>query len=402
MKKLVKLGAVAFTGLLTVSLITPTAQAGQRITPETYGMHAFTGEPEVESGAMRLNMFPRWNQVEKKKGQYDWSIEGGGFDYIVDQAESWNSGELMYVFGATPKWAGKKVKEPTLEKQGKNSTSAPTKMKYFKDYATQVVKRYKGRISQYQTWNEMTSPQFWQGTPAQMAKMTKILNKVVNKWDPKAQVLSASVQTHQSRYLRTGKSYLRELKKKKWPIDVATAHGYASGLNKRYEQLKEFRGYLREFKAPKRIARWDTETNQSNGFRNMLQRRAYVSRAYLDSARLGFDRTYWYLWTPDCKGFGSLQLCPGAKANQYYDTMFDMTVGSKVKKCTQSGKLVKCSFKNGPDGPFEMVYAYKGRTSYKFSGKKEICPADGGSCRVASKKIKVNLLPQRVATPKDN
>ncbi len=398
MKKLVKLGAVAFTGLLTVSLVTPTAQAGQRITPETYGMHAFTGEPEVESGAMRLNMFPPWNKVETKKGQYDWT----DFDATVDRYESWDSGQLMYVFAGTPKWAGKKVKKPKLEKQGKNSTSAPTKMKYFKDYATQVVKRYKGRISQYQTWNEMTSPQFWQGTPAQMAKMTKILKKVVKKRDPNAQVLSASVQTHKPAYLKKGKSYLRELKNEKWPIDVATAHGYASGLNNRYEQLKEFRGYVRECKAPKRIALWDTETNQSNGFRSKLQERAFISRAYLDSARLGFERTYWYFWTPNCEGFGSLQLCPEAKANQYYDTMYDMTVGSRVKKCSQSGKLVKCSFKNGPDGPFDMVYAYKGKTSYKFSGKKEICPADGGSCSVASKKIKVNLLPQRVAAPKDN
>ena len=79
-----------------------------------------------------------------------------------------------------------------------------------------------------------------------------------------------------------------------------------------------------------------------------------------------------------------------------------MTVGSRVKKCTQSGKLVKCRFKNGPDGPFDMVYAYKGKTTYKFSGKKEICPADGGSCRVERKKIKVNLLPQQVRAPRDN
>ncbi len=198
MKKLVKLGAVAFTGLLTVSLVTPTAQAGQRITPETYGMHAFTGEPEVESGAMRLNMFPPWNKVETKKGQYDWT----DFDATVDRYESWDSGQLMYVFAGTPKWAGKKVKKPKLEKQGKNSTSAPTKMKYFKDYATQVVKRYKGRISQYQKCNEMISPQFRQDTPAEMSKMTKILKKVVKTRDPDAEVLSASVQAHTPAYLK--------------------------------------------------------------------------------------------------------------------------------------------------------------------------------------------------------
>lgn len=395
MKTFAKLGSVVLVGLLTVGLIPPSAQAGEKVTPETYGMHANNGKPDVESGALRLNMFPAWLEVEPKKNQYNWTK----FDEIVNRDESWNKGELMYVFAGTPKWAGKRVKFPKAEVLGKKSTSAPKRMKYFKKYATAVVKRYKGRISQYQTWNEMTTTQFWQGTPGQMARMTKILKDVVKKHDRKAKVLSASVQTHvPKRFERVAKPYLKALKKRKWPIDVATAHGYAIGLNNRYEQLKDFRDYLRNLNAPKRVDLWDTETNHSNGFPNNLQRRAYISRAYLDSMRLGFERTYWYAWTPDCDGFGTVQLCPSATDNQYYDTMVDWTVGSRVQKCSQSGKLVKCTFK-GPDGFFDMVYAYKGKTTYKFSGRKEICPADGGSCRIASNKVKVNLLPQRVRAP---
>ncbi len=403
-----RLGAVALAGVVAMGLAAPVAQAGQKVKPDFFGIHSFAVKPGVqqESGAMRLNCLPLWSQVEQTKGNYDWTA----FDGVVDRAESWQSGQLMYSFCGTPEWAGKPVEMPEREVQGKGATSAPTKMSYFRDYATAVVKRYRGRISQYQTWNEITSPQFYQGTPGQMAKMTKILKEVVKENDPKAKVLSASVQTHIPVYYRDmAQPYFKKLKKKyKWPIDVMTGHFYPAGKggpNQRVKAIEMFNADLKSLKMPKRVKKWDTEANfytdpataktTANG--RVLGKKAamFLSRNYLDTLRTGLKRSYWYMWTVDDQdlSFPGVQLRDDLPATAAWKTLYGWIKGAKYKGCKTEGKLVRCTFKKGGKF-FEIAFTTKGKKSVQTKGK-EVSSVYGKDPK-AGKKTTVKKLPVKI------
>ena len=400
-----KLGAAGVAAAVAISLVAPAAQAGQKVKPDFFGIHSFASEPGVESGAMRLNCFPLWREVEAKQGEYDWAK----FDFIVDQAESWQGGQLMYSFCGTPQWAGTSVKQPEREAQGKGATSAPTKMSYYKDFATAVVKRYKGRISQYQAWNEPTSPQFFQGTPAQMAKMTKILNKVVQKEDPKAKVLSASVQTHVPVWYKDfALPYFKKLKKKKWPVDVMTGHFYPAGKggpNQRVKTINSFKADLKRLKMPKRIKMWDTEANFYTDPRvakttpdgRVVGKKAaiFLSRNYLDTLRTGLKRSYWYMWTVGDQdlAFPGVQLRSDLPATAAWQTLYGWINKAKYKSSKTDGKLVRMSFKKSGK-TFEIAFTTKGKKSLNTKGK-DVESVYGKSPK-SGKNMKVTKLPVRI------
>lgn len=413
-RNLAKMAAVSTGMALLLAPVTATAQAGQKITKESFGLHSFVQGPQVPQGSLRMNMWPSWNQIQPTSGSsFNWAI----FDQVVATAESWGYTDLLYVFGVTPTWASSPVKDPSKEIQGqpvdfpKNYSSAPKNMSDFRNYATAVVKRYKGRIDSYQVWNEITTPQFYQGTAKQMAKMTTILNKAVNQHDPSAKVISGSVQTHDYRlpdYERMAKPYFKELKKANWPVDVVAGHFYPdgkSGPDQRIKQIEMFKADVNRAGRPNRVKLWDTEANfwtrvpgtPSKGRLRGAKAATYVARNYLDTWRTGLDRSYWYMWTQGSQdlGFPGIQMrsdTPWSKVA--YTRMYDWTVGSKFTGCATKGNLVTCTFKKG--GKFQIAFTSKGTATAKVAGTKPVTPVYGGGTVTAKGSTKVGTMPVRI------
>ena len=191
----------------------------------------------------------------------------------------------------------------------------------------------------------------------QSFQMTKILKKVVKKEDPKAKVLSASVQTHiPAYYKKFALPYFQKLKKKKWPVDVMTGHFYPAGRggpNQRVKAIDRFNADLKELKMPKRIKKWDTEANfytdpataKTTPDGRVLGKKAatFLSRNYLDTLRTGLKRSYWYMWTVGDQDltFPGVQLRSDLPATAAWQTLDGWINKAKYKSSKTDGKLVR-------------------------------------------------------------
>jgi len=377
-----------------------------KVKAPNFGQHSSEVKPGTSSGSLRFTS-PTWREVQPtQNGPYVWT----GFDATVNNARSWGySSNMMHAFYGTPFWAGSNVKQPAVEIGGPRSASAPTNMNYWRDYVTAVVKRYKGKIKYYQTWNEATSPQFYQGTPKQMATMTKILYQVVRKYDKKAKVVSASAQTHRkSWYQAFMPKYLKALKKAKWPVNAIAGHFYPNGNggpNQRLKQIDMFNKTLDKYKVPSKVDRMDTEVNYDlrgpgspgapNGRITGNKAATYVARTYLDGWRRGLQNQYWFMWTSSYDFFPGIQMYqnsqPGVKA---YNNLVSWTKGGKFNSCSTKGKLVTCNFKKGKS--FKVMFTQKGKAKVRLSGKTSVCPVSTGQCKKTKGTLKVTTLPVRV------
>lgn len=406
--------AAAAVGVAATTIIAPmgAAQAGQKISKTTFGMHSFQQGPGLSSkakGSLRLNFSPSWRDLNPSKGTYRWDLMDG----VVANAKAWGYSDLLYVFAITPQWAASGKTIPGLGGRQicPQCAEAPASMSDYKTFVTEVVKRYGSQIDAYQAWNEITSPQFWQGTAKQMAKMTQILNSVVNKYDRSATVVSGSVQTHaQAYYDRVAPAYFAAMKSKGWPTDVVAGHFYPlakGGPDQRMKQIAMFQRDVDRYGGGRKD-QWDTEANfwttipnstppNPDGRVRGKKAATWVARNYLDTWRTGLKRSYWYMWTVGDQdlGFPGIQMRSDlAPAREAYDTLAGWTVGSRFNGCTTKGKLVTCTFKKG--GTFQIAFTTKGKATAKFSGSKSVTPVFGGGTVTANGSTKVGTMPVRI------
>ena len=297
--------SLAVTGL--TAAVPAQAVSGGPVDDIAFGMHVpqiSQGESTtVNDGAIRLwDSGVAWGQVEQKKGKYWWN----GMDAAIQNAN--NQGlQIMYVLGSTPKWAASNTKQGTYPNKG--AASMPTSMKDWKNWVTAVVKRYGNSIESYQIWNEANLTTFWQGTPKQMAQLTQEAYKIIRKYDPSAKVVAASTTLRlQSAYKKFFPSYLKELKKLNWPVDVIAVHGYPASTGTpadRVALIQQAQADMKKGKVPASKQLWDTEVNygiagpgSGNPDKNIegATAAAWTAQTYLDNLRLGVQRAYWYYW----------------------------------------------------------------------------------------------------------
>lgn len=349
-------GAVAPAGVTRMAATAAVSGVGPfTITAPDLGIHANHTKPKAPTGALRLNCYPTWREINPAKGVYRWAK----MDALVNRAVAWGYSDIVHSFCGTPKWAAGPVKTPKYEALGYKSTAAPKNMADWEAYITEVVKRYKGRITAYQAWNEGTAKSFFQGTPSQLGTMTSLLNKVVSTHDPNALVLSASVQQVNSAQRSWGLSYLKQLKSRGWPVEVLTFHGYGprnTVANGRQAAITSFRRQLASLRAP-RLPIWDTETTYTGTAIKGEKAGALVVRSYLDGWRMGVKRTYWYIWFDGYNKFGSIQMRSGSAPALALKRFGDRVIGATYLGCTEaSNGLVRCRFtKDGQ--PFTIMWA---------------------------------------------
>ena len=219
-------------------------------------------------------------------------------------------------------------------------------MTLWKNWVTAVTKRYAASIDAYQIWNEANLQTFWMGTPDQMADLTNEAYKIIRKNDPTAQIVSASSTVRlTSAYNKFFPAYLKGLKKRGWPVTAYSVHLYPNSLGTpadRVAYIATVRQSLAAAGAPAKPL-WDTEVNyglagpgSSNPKVNIDgdQAAAWVSQTYLDSARLGIDRTYWYSFTPSPYSLLGIQMIPGSAGSLGYATTYGWMVGGSVTCAT--------------------------------------------------------------------
>jgi hypothetical protein len=356
-RRLLAAGVAVGLGL-TLLPATPASAATARVPAYFFGMH--DGDPvswpNAPIGAVRLwDSGVNWRQIETSPGVFDFSR----LDAEVDAARG-NGASVLLVLGQTPRFhATKPGKRGTY---GLGAASMPT-LTSWKNYVFKVVHRYKGRGVDYQVWNEANVSGYWQGSAAQMAKLTQVASQVVNRNDGSAKVVAPALATRltgQRAWLRSFYAQRVGGKKVAAYVDAVSLNLYPvanASPESSMTLLSASKTMLHQAGVTKPI--WNTEINYGllgGGTARRIARTkqaAYVARTFLLNAAAGVKRVYWYSW--DVQKLANTQLTFGngtslTKAGLAYKVTRLWLLGSRVKSCTHDSRGTYTCTLNYPGG----------------------------------------------------
>ena len=348
------------------------------------GMHVEGAEAgawaSAPFGALRLwDNGTAWSQIELEPGVYKWdNLEG-----VLENAQSKGMTDVLMVLGTTPEWNAKTVGPDDYPQPG--AASAPKDLSAWDAWVSEVVTRYKGRITSYQIWNEANLKNFWGGTPEEMAELTKRAYDIIKKVDPTALVVSASPSTRlTASFDRFFSAYLKALAAKDWPVDVIGIHTYPAAdgdPTARGLQIKAAQDALAAAGAPD-LPLWDTELNYGLAGPGPDRPKqditgasaaGWIVRTYIDDLRYGVERSYWYIWTQKPYPLLGIQAYPGSDGEQGFFALDTWVIGSVFDGCTDTAGAVICNFTR--DGQTSVVaWAETGEATYTApAGAQLVC-----------------------------
>jgi len=286
---------------LSVALAAPASVPARVVSAEFFGMHAISIPPAKIPGVAAVRLWDTdttWRVLNPKPGVFHWRT----LDDRVAAAERSGTSVLL-VLGATPEWAASSVRRTDAPWLGPGSASPPKRMGDWSAFVSAVVARYAGRIEAYQVWNEPADRIFWRGDDATLARMTSIVHDAVRARDPGARVVAAPFVVRHVRWQVRAAAYLEALAARGWPVDVLAFHGYASGApgpTAHRDAIQEVTEFLAASGAPD-LPLWETEVNYPESATASTSvgaptERSWLARTYLDAARMGVDRVYWYAY----------------------------------------------------------------------------------------------------------
>ncbi|CAB4630252.1 unannotated protein [freshwater metagenome] len=271
-----------------------------------------TGAVPLKAGMHRLwDMKTAWKDVNPSKGVFDWSV----LDMRVAQSEA-TGARPMLVLGLTPTWA---ASDPNAgdARWGLGTASPPKDINDWKNYVQAVVSRYGNRIAGYEVWNEANLQTFWTGSYDQLAELTDTAYDIIKSSNSGALVMMASTTTRLvSPAAKFTTGYLEALGRYGNPFDGYTIHTYPAGdipfdgiSTQRMADIKAWQTAVVKAVGPDsplldRLI-FDTEVNYGlagPGARPGTdftdeQGATLLEQTYRDSATLGIDATFWYLYT---------------------------------------------------------------------------------------------------------
>lgn len=349
---------LGLTLVLIATLLPATAAdaAVQRVTPRFFGMtdNEPLTWPNRPVGSIRLwDSGVTWRDIETRPGVFDWAR----LDAVVAKARAEGAKPLL-VLGLTPGFHAQNPRDAGLYGRG---TSSMPNMKPFRRYVRKAVQRY-GSTLDYQVWNEANVLPFFSGTPRQMAKLTKATYEIVNRYAPRAKVVSPALATRltgQRKWLRTYFAQrLGGIPVKRY-MDVVALHLYPlpdQGPEASMSILNSVKTMLRWANVRKPI--WNTEVNYGirvggGGIASNISRQkeaAFVARTYILNAAGNVKRVYWYSW--QVQGLVNTQLTESdgvtlTRAGRAYGVVRDWLVQTSMQGCDRDRRgTYVCTVKN--------------------------------------------------------
>ena len=377
-----------------IATMAPAASAAPVVPDSLFGQHVSTlpgGVPGTLSsvGAIRLwDSGVSWRDLEPSRDGYNWAP----LLAAVSNAKKLGASEIMYTMGVTPKWA---ASNPNSSKAlyGPGSNSHPASTADYVDFIDDMLRAVPG-ITAVQIWNEANLQDFYQGTPAQMAELTKAAAPVIRARGAKV-VAASTTMRKTGPTQKFGKSYGAAMKKARaWSsVDVLSVHLYPpakEGPATRVAYIKKTKSYYRKYGAGKKPL-WDTEMNFGDLRSYMKVKRAYtgtaaqtyVARTFIDSMRYGVQRVFWYGWDFNMLGTAMTQggtLREGGVAFQEVRSWMSgkQWLGCKVKSSVTLCRVV------GPTGVQYIAYASKAKTMKVPAGVRVVELLDGTEQPVGS------------------
>lgn len=225
-----------------------------------------------------------WSRIEPRPGEFHWD----DYDRLVEVAN--RNGITVYaIVGYWTSWS---------------RDYTPEGVDQYVAYLRQLVRRYKGRIRQWEIWNE-PNIFFWQGPKELYAEMLKKSYAAVKEEDSEAQVLGLSTAgidaTFIARMLELGT-----------PFDILTIHPYRRQFDDAafIADLRRVSDQVRQPDGTRRPV-WLTEMGWATHVPHHVLRQDFeavtprtqaelIARTYLCSIVSGVEpRTFWYNFRND-------------------------------------------------------------------------------------------------------
>ncbi|CUR57621.1 putative glycoside hydrolase [metagenome] len=332
------------------------AGAVDRIGPRFFGVDLSidggTVWPEFSPGVVRVALV--WAGIETSPGKFQWA----SLDYKVEMAEA-NGARPMLVLQNTPEFHATGPSIP--------SAVSPPALRAYQRFVRALVKRYGDRVD-YQVWNEPSVPIFFNGTPKQMARMTKVVWRATRDLSTSAVVAPSfplRIEMNRAWFTEYWRQRVNGRPVHRF-VDVSNISAYPLPAGRPERALAITRWAQRVvdragFAGPM----WISEVNYgANGLaptrkiRPRLQA-AYVVRTYaLTAAEPDVDRVYWWRWEPHQTVNTTLQDGKGnlTRAGRAYGVVRGWLLGAKPKGCSASPQgIYTCRFRLR-DGVRRYVY----------------------------------------------
>jgi hypothetical protein len=358
--------------LLISSIITPVsasepARGIERPVPKEYfGLHILnlvrapywnpnapkTPWPSIRFGSWRLwDAYIGWPSLEPAKGKWDFEL----LDKYVALAE--NAGiDLLLPLGLSPAWASARPNEPSNYRPG--NAAEPLDIEDWRTYVRTVAVRYKGRIKNYELWNEVNLPGFYSGSKEKLVELAREAYQILKEVDPSIILVSPSITGGQSAY-----KWLEEYFSKGGGLylDVVGSHFYVSTqspeamlpLIKHAQVVMQKHGLDRK-------PLWNTETGWRVENGRQIKRAprfmepkwksldnnliaAYVARSLILNWAMGVSRLYWYSWDNVDMGLIELDTLNQRPAAAAYDRIARLLIGGILNDCSQNKSIWTCS-----------------------------------------------------------
>jgi len=263
--------------------------------------------PTVPFGAWRLwANGVTWPDIEPARGV--WHFDR--LDRYVTLAASSHL-PLLLTLGMVPSWASSAPETtcPFAPYVVPGCTAPPRDVSDWRDYVRAVAERYRGRLTEYEIWNEPNTRLFYSGTTDELVALSCAAYRELKAVDPRIVVTSPAASGGSD-----GVAWLDEFLAKGGGkcVDVIAFHFYVSpappeAMGKLIDDVRRVMGAHGIPGYPL----WNTETTwmDPKPFPSESLSAAYVARAYLVAASHGLQRFYWYGWArPSMDAFPSVFL----------------------------------------------------------------------------------------------
>ena len=310
-----------------------------------FGMHihraaAGTAWPAVTFSEWRLwDAGVAWSQLEPARGKWNFEL----LDNYVRIAAQHHVNVLL-TLGLTPAWASTRPDEPSA--YGNGNAAEPRTIADWDEYVRVLATRYRGRIREYEIWNEPNVKGTFTGSADEMAQLSRAAYRVLKSVDPAITVVSPAATAEQ------GVGWLDEFLQH-GGCDSADVIGYHFYVTPQPPEamitlIRAVRNVLHRRGCDHKPL-WNTESGWAGPkrFSSDEEATAYVMRTYLLNWLLGVQRCYWYAW--DNHNWSTLDLTtpsgemtgPGAA----YGVVRQWMLGATLQGCNRSASgLWTCRF----------------------------------------------------------
>lgn len=358
MNKLLALFVCAF--LVTSSHAAPLQVSNPSSIPLHYfGLHihradAGTVWPNVPFGSWRLwDAYVGWAQLEPERDKWNFSR----LDRYVGMAKLANV-ELLLPLAITPNWASARPQEASAYRPG--NSAEPASIEDWRNYVATLGQRYKGKIRQYEIWNEPSDRTHYSGDIDKLVELTCEAHRILKEIDPSIIVVSPASAgggghiEYLDRFLAAGGKNC---------IDVVAHHFYVFRYSPEamLPMIRQVRAVMTKHGIADKPL-WNTETGwwiensdgtpdqamvAKGGWKKLAlapESGDYLLQALILARAAGVDRFYWYAW--DNGSLGMIE-ATSKKPKPMVDT-WQQTVSrllnARQLQCTRNTEMWRCSF----------------------------------------------------------